>query len=60
MYGIHHEDIAALPAVGELSDPRSPDLAQCGFFMFPMVKFALKETTFETDEAVKVNNYCNN
>ncbi|GBL94357.1 hypothetical protein AVEN_7333-1 [Araneus ventricosus] len=33
--------------------PLSPDLAPCDFFLFPIVKKALKGTKFETVDAVK-------
>jgi hypothetical protein len=33
--------------------PYSPDLAPCYFFLFPKIKSALKETRFESVDAVK-------
>ena len=37
------------------SDPYSPDMAPCDFFLFPRLKLPLRGTRFETIEAIKEN-----
>lgn len=36
--------------------PYSSDMAPCGFYLFPKVTFALKETRFQTTKVVKGKN----
>lgn len=36
--------------------PYSPDMALCGFYLFPKVTFALKETRFQITKVVKGKN----